>query len=33
LVKNIVAEGCQRARDAAEQTLAEVRAAMGLAYS
>jgi tryptophanyl-tRNA synthetase len=33
LVKNIVAEGCKRARDVAEQTLNDVRAAMGLRYT
>jgi tryptophanyl-tRNA synthetase len=32
-VKNIIADGCNRARDVAEETLADVRAAMGLAYS
>jgi tryptophanyl-tRNA synthetase len=31
-VKNIIAEGCQRARAAAEETLETVRAAMGLDY-
>ncbi len=31
-VKNIIAEGCQRAREAAEETLEIVRAAMGLDY-
>lgn len=31
-VKNIIAEGCQRAREAAEETLETVRAAMGLDY-
>ena len=33
LVKNIIADGCKRAREAAEQTLVDVRAAMGLGYS
>ena len=32
LVKSIVAEGCERAREAAKQTLTEVREAMGLGY-
>ena len=32
LVKSIVAEGNERARDAARQTLEEVRESMGLAY-
>ena len=32
LVKSIVAEGCEKAREAAKQTLEEVRDAMGLAY-
>lgn len=32
LVKSIVAEGCEKARDAAKQTLEEVREAMGLGY-
>ncbi len=32
LVKSIVAEGCEKARDAARQTLEEVREAMGLSY-
>ena len=32
-VRNIVAEGCRRARDVAETTLTEVRSAMGLGYS
>jgi len=31
-VKNIVSDGCQRAREAAGETLAEVRQAMGLGY-
>ncbi len=33
LVKNIVAEGCKHAREVAEQTLSDVRAAMGLRYT
>lgn len=32
MVKSIVAEGCEKAREAAKQTLEEVREAMGLAY-
>ncbi len=32
-VRNIVEDGCKRARDVAEETLAEVRTAMGLGYS
>ena len=32
LVKSIVAEGCEEARDKARETLAEVRSAMGLSY-
>lgn len=32
LVKSIVAEGCEKAREAARQTLIEVRDAMGLGY-
>ncbi|GMR03553.1 MAG: tryptophan--tRNA ligase [Gammaproteobacteria bacterium] len=32
LVKNIIADGCKRARKAAEKTLVDVRAAMGLGY-
>jgi len=32
LVKSIVAEGCEKARDAANQTLSDVRKVMGLAY-
>ena len=32
LVKSIVAEGCEKARDAARQTLEDVREAMGLGY-
>jgi len=31
-VKSIIAEGCEKARDAARDTLEEVRQAMGLAY-
>jgi tryptophanyl-tRNA synthetase len=33
LVKNIVAEGCERARKLAKETMREVREAMGLNYS
>jgi tryptophanyl-tRNA synthetase len=33
LVKNILADGTRRAREAAEETLTEVRRAMGLGYS
>ncbi|WP_341677787.1 tryptophan--tRNA ligase [Niveibacterium sp. SC-1] len=33
LVRNIVAEGCERARKLAQETLREVREAMGLDYS
>ncbi|MCC7325803.1 MAG: tryptophan--tRNA ligase [Burkholderiales bacterium] len=32
LVRNIVADGCERARELAEETMRDVRAAMGLAY-
>ena len=32
IVRNIVAEGCQRAQDVAEQTMKDVREAMGLEY-
>ena len=32
LVRGIIAEGCEKARDAARQTLGEVRQAMGLSY-
>jgi tryptophanyl-tRNA synthetase len=31
-VKNLIADGCRRAREAAEETLVEVRRAMGLEY-
>jgi tryptophanyl-tRNA synthetase len=31
-VKNIIADGCNRARNVAEETLTEVRNAMGLGY-
>jgi tryptophanyl-tRNA synthetase len=33
LVRNIVADGCERARKLAEETMREVRDAMGLGYS
>lgn len=32
LVRNIISEGCEKARDVARQTLTEVRQAMGLDY-
>ncbi len=32
LVRNIIAEGCEEARDVAQETLEEVRQAMGLSY-
>jgi len=32
LVRNIIADGCEQARDVAEETLEEVRNAVGLAY-
>ena len=32
LVRNIISEGCDQARDVARQTLNEVRQAMGLDY-
>jgi tryptophanyl-tRNA synthetase len=32
LVRNIVADGCERARKLAEETMADVREAMGLKY-
>jgi len=32
LVRNIIAEGCRKARDAAEETLIDVRRSMGLEY-
>jgi tryptophanyl-tRNA synthetase len=32
IVRNIVAEGCEKARDVARETMAEVRQAMGLSY-
>src|SRR4029434_4273995 len=32
LVRNIVADGCERARKLAEETMRDVRSAMGLAY-
>ena len=32
LVKSIVAEGCEKARNVAKATLEDVRAAMGLDY-
>jgi tryptophanyl-tRNA synthetase len=33
LVRNIVADGCERARKLAEETMEDVREAMGLRYS
>ena len=33
LVKNVVAEGCERARKLARETMRDVREAMGLNYS
>ena len=33
LVKNIIADGCDKARRLAEETMREVREAMGLAYT
>jgi tryptophanyl-tRNA synthetase len=33
VVKNLIADGCRRAAEVADATLAEVRAAMGLGYS
>lgn len=33
LLRNIVADGCERARKAAQETMREVREAMGLSYS
>lgn len=33
IIKNIINDGCKRARDVAEATLVEVRAAIGLGYS
>jgi tryptophanyl-tRNA synthetase len=33
LVKNIIADGCEKARDLARDTMRDVRAAMGLEYS
>jgi tryptophanyl-tRNA synthetase len=32
LIKNIIADGCEKARDAAEETMRDVREAMGLDY-
>ncbi len=32
LVRNIIEDGCDRARKQAAETMREVRAAMGLAY-
>jgi tryptophanyl-tRNA synthetase len=33
LVKNILADGCEKARDTAEETMRDVREAMGLAFA
>jgi tryptophanyl-tRNA synthetase len=33
LVKNIVADGCERARKLAKETMRDVREAMGLGYN
>jgi len=33
LVRNIVADGCERARKLAEETMRDVREAMGIDYS
>jgi tryptophanyl-tRNA synthetase len=33
LVRNIVADGCEKARRLAHETMREVREAMGLSYS
>jgi tryptophanyl-tRNA synthetase len=33
LVKNIVADGCEKAKRLAEETMREVREAMGLNYA
>jgi len=33
LVRNIVADGCEKARKLARETMREVRGAMGLAYT
>ena len=33
LVKNIIADGCEKARKLAQETMREVRDAMGLSYS
>jgi tryptophanyl-tRNA synthetase len=32
LIKNIIADGCEKARDIAEETMRDVRDAMGLDY-
>ncbi|MCA3040446.1 MAG: tryptophan--tRNA ligase, partial [Rhodocyclaceae bacterium] len=32
LIKNIIADGCEKARDVAEETMRDVREAMGLDY-
>jgi tryptophanyl-tRNA synthetase len=33
LVRNIVADGCEKARKAAQEAMRDVRQAMGLAYT
>jgi tryptophanyl-tRNA synthetase len=33
LVKNVIAKGCRRAREVADETLQDVRRSMGLEYS
>jgi tryptophanyl-tRNA synthetase len=33
LVRNIVADGCEKARDLARDTMRDVREAMGLSYT
>jgi tryptophanyl-tRNA synthetase len=33
LVRNIIADGCEKANQLAEETMRDIRAAMGLDYS
>jgi tryptophanyl-tRNA synthetase len=33
LVKNIIADGCEKARDLARETMRDVRESMGLGYN
>jgi tryptophanyl-tRNA synthetase len=33
LVRNIIADGCEKARELARETMRDVREAMGLSYS